>query len=91
MTQVASEYEPLFRKVEEAIDAHPRLRRGLRQGVDSTNPTFRVDRNGYTVEALVQLEGSRKGPSKVSGFGESAGEAVADLIGGLDHWATVMT
>jgi hypothetical protein len=80
------DFEPLFQKAEATIDAHPRLCRII--GV--TNPTFRVDRDGYTLVLRVKLKDSRKRPTEVQGFGETPEEALDHLVSGLDHWAKVM-
>lgn len=76
------DFEPLFKKVEAAIDEHPKLDRVL-----GGEPRFDIDRLGVTVKIRVALKGSRKRPSDISGTGDTTEEAVEKLITGLDHWA----
>jgi hypothetical protein len=75
-------FEPLFKKVEDAIDAHPKLSR-----VTLGEPSFNVDRGGWSVKIRVALKGSRKKPTEVHGEGETPEEAVEKLVNGLDIWA----
>jgi len=76
--------EEAFRRLEQAIDAHDRLKRisGLKG-----EPEMHFTRLGGTVSILVTLQGSRKRPTKITGNGASIDEAVEDLMRGLDIWA----
>ena len=88
----ATDFEPLFEKVEKLIEAHPRLERA-RKLVDGTNfyyfdyPAFHVSRYGWSVTIVVQLKGSRKKPHEIHAEGETPEAAVKTLAGTLDHWA----
>ena len=75
-------FEPLFQKVEAAIDAHPNLTR-----VTLGEPEFQVDRSGWSVRIRVALKGSRKKPSEIHAEGASPSEAVETLVTHLDIWA----
>ncbi len=77
--------EPLFKQVEAAIDAHPKLER-----VTLGEPSFNVDRDGWTVKIRVHLKGSRKKPTDIHGAGEAPEAAVEKLIGSLDIWAQAL-
>lgn len=81
-----NEFEPLFTKVEAAIDAHPLLRRMIENPVHCS-PTFKVTRLGYWIEIQVKREGSRKRASEICADGNTAAEAADKLIAGLDYWA----
>lgn len=75
-------FEPLFQKVEAAIDAHPKLER-----VTLGEPGFNVDRGGWTVKIRVHLKGSRRKPTDINGSGDTPEEAVEKLVETLDIWA----
>lgn len=78
-------FEALFVEIEEAIDAHPKLRRA-----DFWDPVMKVSRGRFEVEILVRLNGSRKNATTIHGNGSTAKEAVEHLIGDLDTWAKVI-
>jgi hypothetical protein len=87
-----NDLNPVFCQVEDAIDAHPRLRRYYNENEDHTKilgePEISATRLGWTISIHVRLEGSRKvRPSKISGQGDTPQEAAAQLIAGLDYWA----
>ena len=74
-------FEPLFQKVEAAIDAHPQL---LRVAVD---PQFTVDRGGWSIKIRVKFKGSRRNAVEIHDEGETPEAAVERLVAGLDIWA----
>lgn len=76
------DFEPLFQKVEAAVDEHPKLER-----VTLGEPGFNVDRGGWTVKIRVHLKGSRKKATDIHGAGDTPEAAVEKLIGSLDIWA----
>lgn len=84
------EYDELFTKLEQAIDAHPVLCR-LTDNPIMAEPEVRVSRLGYTVEIIVKVRGSRKRPHRISDNSEvSVADAIESLIGGLDIWAKIL-
>jgi hypothetical protein len=76
--------EPLFLRVEAAVDSHVALRR-----VPGSlgEPELRLSRFGAQIEIRVKLIGSRKKPCTISGDGETPEQAADNLIARLDHWA----
>lgn len=76
--------EPLYVTVEQAVDAHPRLRRV--PGILG-EPEVRVSRLGWSVLIPVTLAGSRKKATTINGDGETLEAAAERLIAGLDNWA----
>jgi hypothetical protein len=83
-----ADLEPIFAKVEAAINAHPKLRRvGSLASKTLGQPEVTVSRLGCDVHIQVKLQGSRKRPSKINGTGETVEEAADKLISLLDLWA----
>lgn len=78
----AQDLEPLFVKIENAIDEHPKLKR-----VMLGEPKFSVDRGGWSASIRVALVASRKRPTEIHGEGETPEGAVQKLLDGLDIWA----
>jgi len=85
--RIFMDFEPLFKKIETAIDSHPRL---VRVSGCVGEPEFSVTRLGYSVVIPVKVQGSRKKPSNINASGESFEEAADKLIEQLDLWAEVL-
>ena len=81
-----TDLNPIFCKVEEAIDAHPKLRRITKENPVMAEPEISASRFGWIVTIFVKLEGSRKKAFKISGQGESPQEAAEKLVSSLDFW-----
>ncbi len=82
-------FDDLFTKLEQAIDAHPAFVR-LPAGDPSREPVMLVERGSFSVRIRVRVQRSRKKPSEIWGRGDTAEEAVDDLIAGLDPYAQAM-
>jgi hypothetical protein len=80
----ATDFEPLFARVEEMIKTH-----GKFAVAPGHTLRFTVNRYGWSVDILVKLVGSRKRATEICGRGDTAEEAVEKLGQSLDHWATV--
>lgn len=77
--------EPHCKRIEEALDAHPRLYRIPNiQG----EPCFSITRLGVTVRVLVKAKGKAH-PKEITGDGRDFESAASDLIRSLDIWAEV--
>lgn len=76
------DFEPIFRRIEAAIDGHPTVCR-----ITTYDPRLSVDRLGCSVSAIVKIKGSRKKPTAINAHGDSFDEAVDSLIAGLDAWS----
>ena len=81
-------FEELFRKAEKALDAHPLLRGGERDG--SYYPRLFVNRLDWGFEMTAKRKDSRKRATDIRGEGETPEEAVDDLLAKLDYWAEAM-
>lgn len=79
----------LFDKLEAAIDVHPRLERLNRENPLVSEPFLRIYRHSVTACACVKLTGRRKKPFQISNQGDTAQEAIDNLIACLDYWADV--
>jgi len=84
-------FEDLFARIEDAVDAHPKLTRKLRaSNLGLETAKLSVDRLGWSAVIRVKLKGSRKSPYEIHHHGETQEAAVRGLIDGLDHWAEAM-
>jgi hypothetical protein len=82
-------FNDLFTQIENAVDAHQKLRRPTGIPV-LRGATMQVNRLGFCAEIRVSLLGSRKRPSTIRAFGDTAAEATNKLIDGLDIWAEAL-
>lgn len=93
-------FENLFANIEAAVDRHPKLTRVALNDKPITASTPAnliheaeiVVRRGGSCSARirVKLRGSRKRAMEIYGDGDSPTQAAANLIDGLDHWATAL-
>lgn len=74
--------EPLYQKLEAALDAHPGIKRIEHVGGE---PRIEFSRSGVTVRVNVMVAPKRK-PQDIHNDGTTAAEAVDKLIGSLDFW-----
>jgi hypothetical protein len=88
MASLQSGLEAAFRRLEQAIDAHDRLKR---VPGPKGEPEMHFTRLGGTISIPVTLKGSRKRATKITGNGDSLDAAVDDLLNGLDTWADAIT
>lgn len=77
--RVASAYEALWRKIEEAIEAHPVWT------LAGHSPSFVFDRTGVDARVWVRKYGKGK-PRELLGKGSTAEAAANSLIEMLDFW-----
>jgi len=75
--------EMLFRRIEVAVDRHPKFTRVRGAGGE---PELCMDRQGCTIKIKVIAKGKRR-PEVIWAHGRTPEEATGDLIEGLDYWA----
>lgn len=79
--------EPLYQKLEAALDAHPRIER-IKNVMGE--PCIEFSRSGVTARVKVMVAPKRK-PQEIQEHADTAPEAVDRLIKTLDFWAEAIT
>jgi hypothetical protein len=85
LTGLLASMEPHCKRIEVALDAHPRL---YRIPTIQGEPCFSISRLGVTVRVMVKAKGKAH-PKEVTGDGMDFETAASDLIRSLDIWAEV--
>lgn len=75
------------RRVEEAIDKHPRIERYTIAPRDGQPIAARAFVDAGTAEILVRRRGATGAPVTIRGIGNTASAAAEDLVSSLDSWA----
>lgn len=83
----AATLEPLYQKLEAALDAHPRIKR-----IENVLGEVRIEfsRSGVTVSVHVLVAPKRKA-QLIHAYGDTAELAIDELIKALDFWVTAIT
>lgn len=83
--------EALLSRVEQAVDAHPRLERHCIVVVNDKKiypePELILTRSGCSVTIRVKVKGSHRKACDIWGEGDTPESAVESVVGALDRWA----